>query len=123
MPTNWDDMEKAEVEPYWARFTEDGYVLEHEDEQVAERDGPLVGVVTDITEDAGQNNDSRVYTVRTEVDPRPVMFWGKAHVDNQVDTVGIGVGDEMGIKKTGETRDVGEDNEMDLFEVRYVPEE
>lgn len=117
MPTSFDDMEPAEVEPYWCNFTDDGYTLEHDDEQVAERDGAIIGMLMDIDENVGPNN-SRLYTLRTEEDPRPIKIWGGTHIDNQVDDIPHQPPYELGIRSTGETRET-ERGPMDLYDVRY----
>lgn len=120
MPTDFDDMEKAEVTPYWVNLREDGgydLVLEKDDEMetVSERDEPLVGVVTEVKENVGQNN-SRLYVLKTPTDPRPLNLWGAGHLNAQFDSRNLGVGDEIGVRLTGDTFDTerGEATEYDL---------
>jgi hypothetical protein len=111
-------MDKASRDPLWAVFKDGGYILETEEEgQVADVDEPLIGVLTDVQEDVGEN-ESRLYTVRLEDEDRPVKFWGKSHIDRQVDDAGIGAGDEIGVLKTGEEIDTGQESPMQEYEVR-----
>lgn len=120
MSTSFEDMEKAAPEPLWVVFDEDGYVLENDEEGlVEERDGPLVGQLTRVQEDVGENG-SRLYTVRLEDVDRPVKFWGKAHVDSQVDDAGIEPGDDIGILRTGNEVDTGQESPMQEFDVRFA---
>lgn len=117
--TGFDDMEKAEIEPYWCHLTEDGgYRLELDDETEIERDEPLVGTVTNVDEGVGPNN-SRLYTIETESDPRPIKLWGSGHLDNQFDQSGLGTGSRIGVRKTGETFET-RNGEADEIELRYT---
>lgn len=120
MCANFDDMEKAEVEPLWASFEDEGYTVEDDDETVEEVNGALIGTLTGIDHNIGKN-DSRLYTVETEMYDRPIKFWGSGHIDQQVDNASIEVGDTVGVYKTGgmfNTRN-GEAHE---YEVRYTRE-
>lgn len=117
MPTDFDDMEKAEVEPLWANLGESIVTLEDEGEIIEEVHYPLVGVIRQIKKNVGEN-DSRLYFISTIDHDRPIAIWGKADLDQKIDTYGLGVGDEIGIKHTGETRETAE-GEMTIYEVRY----
>lgn len=120
MPSDWEDMESAEREPLWVTFTEDGYIVEDDDETVGEHpDEPLVGMLTDVTRNAGENGDSRVYEVETSDYDRPLVFWGTGHINNQFDNSPIGELDTIGVKPTGETMETDKGNDMKLFDVRY----
>lgn len=116
--TDFSDLTKAEQDPLWAKWTDEGYNLEEDDEVVAECDGALVGVITGIDKNVGTNNDSTIYTVKTKDHDRPVKFWGSAHIDSQIGNVDIGNGDVIGVLSTGETRPT-ENGDMQLFDVRY----
>lgn len=127
MVTDPDDMNRAEVDPFWCEFNEEGsYTLsldkgegdETELEEVRTVDDWLHGVIANVRDNVGENN-SRVYEVRTLTEERPVIFWGKTHINNQIDSQGLGPGDEIAIRRTGETRDVGKPSPMNLYEVRF----
>lgn len=116
-------MQEAEIDPLWATFVDNGFILEEQDDNeervtVSETDGPLTGVILNIQDDMGEN-DSRIYTVRMDGYERPVKFWGKTHIDRQVDSVGLELGREIGILKTGNGIDVGQPEPMKEFDVRY----
>lgn len=126
MPTDWGDMDDAERDPLWARFTDDGHVIEEptdgddqEPVELRQSADPLIGVVLEINTDAGEYEDSRTFRIQTTEFDRPVMFWGTAHINRQVDSAGIVTGHEIGIKPTGETVSTGHDNEMQEFVVKY----
>lgn len=118
MPTDYEDMETAEVEPLWATIGTDLITLEEDGELVDELEPPLVGVIRQVKHDVGEN-DSRLYFVGTERHARPLALWGKADIDQKVDTFGLGPGDEIGITNTGETRKTAE-GEMTIYEVKYA---
>lgn len=118
MPADFEDMDDAGRDPLWATFQDGGYLLEDDDVEIDVIEGPLVGALTEIKENAGVDENSRVYTIQTTEFDRPIMFWGSGHIDTQLDSVGVGVGHEIGVLFTGETRDT-RNGEMRLFDVRY----
>lgn len=125
MPTDFEDLDELDPDPYWASFRDGGYTLEltkeddEEPEEVADRDGPLVGVVTNFRENVGNDNDSTIMTLRTETDPRPIMFFVPSNAENKIQNAGgVSVGDEFGILKTGNEIDVGQPSPMQEYEVR-----
>lgn len=117
MPKGFDEMSEAEAEPIWATFKGDTVVLEFEDEEVGVSDA-IVGILQSIEENAGKHN-SRLYTIRTEGNDRPVKFWGTGHINQQVNDVSLSEGDHIGISPKDETVDTGKGNEMQVFDVRY----
>lgn len=119
---DFDSMTKAEEEPYWLNFEDTECVLSESDGEDTEEkqrwEGAFVGELTEVEKNVGDNG-SRLYTFRGDDVDRPVKMWGKGHINNQVEDAGITVGDTVGIRPLGDTMDVGEDNEMQLFDVRY----
>lgn len=118
MTTDFEEMDKAEVDPLWLNFHDGGYTIEDENEPIEEQEGPAMLVLTEIEGNVGENN-SRLYTGYMDGFDRPVKFWGKGHINRQVDQSDIQAGNEIGILKTGETIDTGEDEPMQVFDVRY----
>lgn len=118
MPTDFADMDEAEVEPLWASFDGTDVVIESDDEELERTDEALVGVLMNVREGSGQYG-STVYEIRTEDHERPVCFWGTGHIDNQIQNSPVSVHDEIGIKPTDDVLDTGEGEAMQVFDVRY----
>lgn len=123
MPTDPEDMDSVEIpEPLFASFHEGGgYTLSNDEVGITdEHDGYLSGVVQEIRNNAGQDGDSRLYTLRLEGVDRRVMFYGRADIDDKVDHAAIGAGDEVAILRTGEEVDVGQESPKHEFDVRVL---
>lgn len=125
-PTPVGEMESANVPPFWAEFTEDGFTLledvgegdQSEMEEVGHKEGYLQGVLVDVRYNVGEN-DSRVYQVKTLDLDRPVLFYGKTHINRQFDNSPVEVGYEIAVKQTGGEIDVGQPNPMIEYDLRY----
>jgi hypothetical protein len=61
----------------------------------------LVGEVVRIDENMGQHN-SRLYEIRVDLG-HTRLLWGRASINRKVDAAGIGPGDVIGIRNTGDT--------------------
>lgn len=114
---DFDEMESAQPDLLWANFTESGVRLEADEETVDEIDGALVGVIRKIEEESGEY-DSRLYQINHPDYDSPIAFWGKQSINVQVDNANLQVGDEIGLKFTGETGET-DNGTFDIFDVRY----
>jgi len=118
MPTDFDDMEEANPDVLWANFTEDGVRLESEEEVVDTIEGPLVGVLKKIDDNAGEHNSKMYQVVHPDYDS-PIAFWGKESINIQVERANLSVGDEIGIQFTGDWGET-DNGKFKIFEVRYA---
>lgn len=84
--SNFDDDEEVE----WIDLREEGEMVE--------------GTILEIQDDAGEYG-SRVYKLESPDHDCPVLFWGKTDIDQKVGRAGLDLGDELGVRNSGETRE------------------
>lgn len=123
MTVNPEDMTEAEDSAYWLELTDDGYVIyegetKEESVEVHSADGWFTGHIQEIDRDAGEFDDSRMYTLRTEAVDGAVLLWGKADINRKVDNAALQTDDTIALQRAGSV-DVGRENDMHKFDVRF----
>lgn len=120
---NPDDMEEAEEAAYWLEIDEDSHTInkgetKDSSEVVHEGDEWFTGNLQEIDRDAGEYGDSRLYKFRNDDVDGAILLWGKADINRKIDNAALESGDSVAIRRAG-TQDVGEDNDMFVYDVRY----
>lgn len=101
--SNFDDDEEVE----WVDLREEGEAVE--------------GTILEIQDDAGEYG-SRVYKLDSPEHDCPVLFWGKTDLDQKVRRAGLDLGDELGVRNSGETRET-ENGTQYVYEVVFARQE
>jgi hypothetical protein len=86
-------------------------------EEMAEEGWTIVGEVVRIDENRG-DYDSRLYEIRVDLGETRLM-WGRTSIDRKVDSAGIGPGDVIGIRNTGDEFET-ENGSGYVFDVREL---
>lgn len=90
--------------------------------ELSEEGDQVEGEILDITDNAGAHG-SRVYKLNSPEHENPVLFWGKTDIDRKVDRADLDLGDSLGVRNSGESRefttDGGETRSYDLYHVVF----
>lgn len=119
-----DDMDEADDSAYWLELHEGGDYTIHEgdtkeeSEVVFEGEGWFTAAIQEVVRNVGDFDSSRQYKLRNDDVDGTILLWGKANLNSKIDNAALETGDTVALKFAG-TEDVGEANDMHVYDVRY----